>query len=97
MKNVVSSSEGGYRLKIHIEGIAKGYEDIIAAPQMERVSLPTLFIKGEKSGYIQEEDEATIAQWFDHYEIREVSGAGHWVHAENREGFIAALMSFLDE
>jgi pimeloyl-ACP methyl ester carboxylesterase len=56
---------------------------------------PTLFIYGGKSDYVQQDHRATIASYFPHVQYAEVPEAGHWVHAERLDDFLAALTPFL--
>jgi len=52
---------------------------------------PALFIKGEKSDYIQDSDLPKIIQYFPNATFQTVSGAGHWVQADNPEGFLEKI------
>lgn len=54
-----------------------------------------LFIKGEKSGYIQQMDELVIHKHFPNSKIEAVKGAGHWLHADNPEEFYNICKHFL--
>lgn len=56
---------------------------------------PALFISGEKSDYIQKDDENLILEHFPESEIVEIAGAGHWVHAENMEAFYKSVHTFV--
>ena len=56
---------------------------------------PTLFLKGEKSNYILEEDYSKIEEMFPQSEIKIIRGAGHWLHAENPTDFCEEILSFL--
>ncbi|MEI6816959.1 MAG: alpha/beta fold hydrolase [Bacteroidota bacterium] len=58
---------------------------------------PTLFIKGDKSNYILEEDWDDILKLFPHAKLCTVKNAGHWVHADNPEGFMECLNDFLSK
>ena len=60
-------------------------------------SVPALFIKGEKSPYIQEKHFDDIRKIFPHARIETVEGAGHWVHAEKRAEFLKVAGEFLEE
>lgn len=53
-----------------------------------RFRKPTLFIRGELSDYILDEDEAGIRKKYPCAEIVTVEEAGHWVHIDARESFI---------
>jgi pimeloyl-ACP methyl ester carboxylesterase len=60
-------------------------------------SVPTLFIRGEKSNYITNNDINDIYQKFLQVEVITIPNAGHWVHAENPTDFLIALKSFLTQ
>jgi pimeloyl-ACP methyl ester carboxylesterase len=59
--------------------------------------LPSLFIRGGKSGYITDADESDILERFSGSEIKIAPGAGHWVHADNPEWLMQTLLEFLGE
>ncbi len=47
----------------------------------------TLFLKGENSDYILPKDESLITAHFPNAQIKTISNAGHWLHAENPDEF----------
>jgi pimeloyl-ACP methyl ester carboxylesterase len=53
---------------------------------------PTLFIKGEKSDYILESDKPKIMEYFPNVVFQTVTGAGHWVQADNPKGFLEKIV-----
>lgn len=56
---------------------------------------PALFIRGGKSGYVQDEDMNGIRSHFPQAELQTVEGAGHWVHAEKPLDFYDKTLAFL--
>lgn len=52
---------------------------------------PALFIKGEHSDYILDSDKPKIIQCFPKAIFQTVLGAGHWVQADNPEGFLEKI------
>ncbi len=66
-----------------------------ALPGDDVIAVPTLFLKGERSGYIQIEQEELIHKRFSNVEIKVVPNAGHWIHAENPKGFLEMSLEFL--
>lgn len=72
------------------------YADILSWPISTPFTGPTLFLKGEKSPYIQKDQhfEAIQAQ-FPHAEITTIAEAGHWLHAEKTMDVLHALDEFL--
>lgn len=56
---------------------------------------PTLFLGGERSNYIRPEYHARIRALFPAARFATVPNAGHWVHAENPQGFLDLIEPFL--
>ena len=57
---------------------------------------PTLFLKGENSDYIKNEDLNLIEKYFPKCKIKTISRAGHWLHVENQKDFLSEIMVFLN-
>ncbi|MGK4566945.1 alpha/beta fold hydrolase [Flavobacterium sp. 3HN19-14] len=66
-----------------------------ALPENAIFEKPTLFLKGEKSNYISEKDEADIKHHFPDSKIEIIANAGHWLHAENPTAFFDKTIAFL--
>jgi pimeloyl-ACP methyl ester carboxylesterase len=66
-----------------------------SAPAGARFEGPTLFVSGENSDYIRPEHRAPIRSLFPAARFVAVKNAGHWVHADNPDGFAAVLEAFL--
>ena len=56
---------------------------------------PVLFLKGENSDYIREDDLGLIEECFPVSELVQISNAGHWLHAENQKDFVHEVLTFL--
>jgi esterase len=56
---------------------------------------PVLAMAGALSPYIRAEDHAAFRALFPQISFVSIPRAGHWLHAENPEGFNAALKDFL--
>ncbi|MDP5104903.1 MAG: alpha/beta hydrolase, partial [Polaribacter sp.] len=56
---------------------------------------PTLFLKGEKSGYIILSEQLIIDTYFPNNKVVEIANAGHWLHAENPKDFYKEVCTFL--
>jgi len=64
-------------------------------PQGATYPGPALFLAGERSTYIQPAHRPTIRALFPAARFVTLKNAGHWVHADNPEGFIAVVETFL--
>ena len=55
---------------------------------------PTLFLSGARSRYVQPEHRAAIAPLFPSAKFVALKNAGHWLHADDPEGFLAVVGAF---
>lgn len=56
---------------------------------------PALFVAGEHSSYVRPEYRPAIERLFPQARIAQVPGAGHWLHAERPDAFLALVTPFL--
>ncbi len=95
LKNLKRTDEG-FAWKINIPVLEKNIERVGEAISVDKpVQVPTLFINGSKSNYIQEEDMTSINEMFPNAKLKTVEGAGHWVHAEKPKELFSVLFDFL--
>lgn len=96
LKNIVRDKVSGFRLRMNLPVIYQDYEKILGLPDWKhRYEGPTLFIRGEKSPYVAEEDLEDIKTLFPAANLETVKDAGHWVHAEKPEQLLQLLRTFL--
>ena len=96
LKNLSRKKEGGYAWKMNLEAIHEHYEDILANIEGDSVDVSTLFIKGGRSKYIQEENHKNIFDLFPNAEIKTIEDAGHWVHAEQPQLLMKQVLDFFE-
>ena len=94
LKNLYWVEKGQLGWRINIPVLEEKMPDIIAAIPEDIVYSPTLFIRGEKSNYIVEDDFQNIYDQFPNSEIETIYDVGHWVHAENPFSFYNMVMDF---
>ncbi|GAB0115141.1 alpha/beta fold hydrolase [Acidisoma sp. C75] len=58
---------------------------------------PALSIAGGRSAYVPEEARAELRALFPAIRFATLPAAGHWLHADDPQGFLAAIRPFLDE
>ena len=56
---------------------------------------PTLFLSGATSDYVQRGHRDRIRSLFPAAKFASIPGAGHWLHAEKPQEFVAAVETFL--
>lgn len=59
------------------------------------ISTPVLFIRGEKSNYIDPYRMNEITKWFPQADLSEIKNSGHWVHAEQPADLLMVIDEFL--
>lgn len=97
LKNLKRTPEG-FEWKINLEVIQKEIEEVGKGLSTNtHFNKPTLFIRGEMSNYILEDDLKLIDTHFANAKLVTVKGASHWVHAEKHEAFLEEVNQFLYE
>lgn len=96
LKNLYRKNKNKLALRLNLKVLKENIEEIgLAIPSGLRFNGPTLFLKGGKSNYINEKDKPLIELHFPEAKIKEIPGAGHWVHAEKAEEFYKEVIEFL--
>ena len=96
LKNLYRKSKTELGLRINLPVLSEKIEEVGAAlPENTIFKGDTLFLGGEKSGYIEPMDEILIKKHFPKAKIDTISNAGHWLHAENPDEFYDNVMNFL--
>jgi pimeloyl-ACP methyl ester carboxylesterase len=94
----LASEEGRLRWRINLAGLGDNMDALIGYPDdLEGLGYngPTLFLAGATSDYLQTAHHAKIRTLFPAAEIDAIADAGHWVHAEQPQAFLARLRTFL--
>ncbi len=96
MKNLYWKEKGKLALRINLDALIKNASEIGTELSNDKsFQGNTLFLKGEKSNYILKEDEVRIKNQFPNSLLREIPGAGHWLHAENPTDFLSNVLEFV--
>ncbi len=102
MKNLKRNKDQSFSWKLNVETINKEILNITKGFSENEIKknisgFPVLFIKGEKSNYILEEDYKQILDIFPTAEFEVIRNAGHWIHAEQPEIISTLVKGFLEE
>jgi pimeloyl-ACP methyl ester carboxylesterase len=96
LKNLYWIEKGQLALRINLDVLKDNVHEVgEALPIHSKFEKPTLFLRGDKSEYVMPNDEILIKQHFPLAEIKTISNAGHWLHAENPEEFYEAVINFI--
>jgi pimeloyl-ACP methyl ester carboxylesterase len=94
LKNLYWKSKGELAWRMNVRVLEKNMGEILSAIPKQVVLTTTIFIRGELSNYILDEDIPDIENVFPDSEFETILGAGHWVHAEAQEEFIQLVLGF---
>ena len=98
MKNLYRDEDKSFNWRFNIEVLKKELSNIKNADFLNgEIIIPTVFIKGGDSSYINSDDESVISKHFKNSRIREVVGAGHWVHAEKPDLYFDEVIAFISQ
>jgi pimeloyl-ACP methyl ester carboxylesterase len=99
LKNLARKPEGGFKWRMNLPAIKASYEKLSGPVGNfgDVYDSPTLFIRGGKSGYVQDDDIELIKMLFPQTRLETVEGAGHWVHAERPEALFEVVNNFIGE
>lgn len=94
LKNLYWKEKGQLAWRMNLSILEREMENILSMLTEKEVMLPTLFIRGELSNYILDEDIEQLEDQFPDSEIVTIKNAGHWVHAEAPEEFVDVVLGF---
>jgi pimeloyl-ACP methyl ester carboxylesterase len=85
---------GSWHWRFALQRLSDAYDGLHAPLPDRQYAGPTLVIRGERSPYVDDADEALYARWFPDLRIVRLS-AGHWIHVEAAEAFVDEVAAFL--
>ncbi|MCW3127180.1 MAG: alpha/beta hydrolase fold protein [Bacteroidetes bacterium] len=96
MKGLYRDDDNKFQWRFNVQSLYDAYDEISTGITSDKpFEGEALFIKGDKSDYINAANFSEIIDLFPHNQLAEISNAGHWVHAENPKDFIEAVDKFL--
>ncbi|WP_272023808.1 alpha/beta fold hydrolase [Olleya namhaensis] len=97
LKNLYWIEKGKLALRINLDVLTENVSEVgEALPLHAKFDGDTLFLRGDKSEYIGNQDETLIKNHFSEAKIITIANAGHWLHAENPKDFYQAVTNFVN-
>ena len=95
LQNLRFGAQPGWR--IGLDAIAAGLHVLEGWPDLDENAYlgPSLFVSGARSDYILPEHRPIIRAMFPAARFAVLKNAGHWLHADNPEGFVSLVDAFL--
>ncbi|CAG1020918.1 partial Esterase YbfF, partial [Methylococcales bacterium] len=88
---------GAYCWRVNLDIFANNADYIIGFPETNHISpcmKKALFIAGEQSHYIKQGQFETL---FPNAQLKIIANAAHWLHVQQPEAFILAVIQFLEQ
>ena len=95
LKNIYRKTKTELGFRFNLESLTNS-EIGNALPTDSIFNKKTLFLKGDKSDYILDDDIPLIKHHFPQANVISIQNAGHWLHAENPKMFFDESLSFLN-
>ena len=95
LQNLRFGSDPAWR--IGLDAISNALPVLEGWPQLDVSAYlgPTVFVAGARSDYIKAEHRGVIRELFPAARFAVLKNAGHWLHADNPEGFISLVDAFM--
>ncbi len=98
MKNLYRKDKTSFGWKTNLEAVLNNLNEIGKAIESEtQYTGPALFIKGGRSDYITMKEMHLIKKLFPYAEIKTISGATHWLHADKPKEFTSLALNYLGQ
>jgi len=95
LKNLYRNEKKEFAWRFNIDVLLEKVQNIQDASFVSgKLNIPTHFIRGGNSDYINSADELLIKKHFNDLSICTIDDAGHWLHAEKPERFYDEVMGF---
>jgi pimeloyl-ACP methyl ester carboxylesterase len=95
MKNIYRTEGGQYKWRINLPVITRDVANVGTPTGEGRVyEGEVLFLRGEKSRYVLDEDIPGIRSIFPNSSVETLPNAGHWLHAEQPEAFVSVVRGY---
>ncbi len=94
----LTSGPDGFAWTVNLDALESNFEAILGFPEVPagwRFTGPALFLTGGRSPYVQPEHRPEIERLFPAATFEVIADAGHWVHADAADAFVAACERFL--
>lgn len=98
LKNLYRNDDLSFSWRLNLESLNNNLEKIGGAFGTEEIfDKETLFLQGEHSNYILDEDYELIKRIFPKSSIEKIPNAGHWIHTEQPELTFEKINNFFSQ
>ncbi|MFB6305706.1 MAG: alpha/beta fold hydrolase [Flavobacteriales bacterium] len=94
MKNLYWKNKDQLGWRLNVSTLRNKQGEVVSALDLDKIYTPTLFIRGEKSDYLKDNDIEYLKEHFLNMNLKTLN-SGHWVHAEAPNEFIDTVRNYL--
>jgi pimeloyl-ACP methyl ester carboxylesterase len=94
LKNLYWKEKGELAWRVNFVVLEKSMPEILSALPYKEVLISSLFIRGQLSNYIEDNDIQELESFFSDMSLKTIKNAGHWVHADAPEEFTNTVLEF---
>ncbi len=97
LQNLVRDAAGRLAWRVNLAALDRHADGLAGFPAIAGTYAgPTLFLGGGDSPYLRADHAPIIRRLFPNAEIDRLPDAGHWVHVDKPEAFVARVRRFLE-
>lgn len=95
-KSLYWKEKGTLAFRFNVKSLTENNKKVgVALPSFTQFKGEVLFLRGENSEYIINDDIPLIKSHFPNAQIATITNAGHWLHAENPKDFYNEVIQFV--
>jgi pimeloyl-ACP methyl ester carboxylesterase len=95
LKNILRKVDNSFAWKFNRDVLVETYPLLTSPLDLKEIYMgPTLFLRGENSGYLKEELDLDVLRFFPLAILQTIENAGHWLHAEQPDAIFEILQNF---
>lgn len=95
LKSLYWNEQGVLAWRFNLQVLMEQNAQLLRAMDNKVSHTPALFIRGEKSNYVTDEDMEHIREVYPQAQFHTLAGAGHWLHVDAPGPFLQAVEHFL--
>lgn len=98
LKNLKRIEKSQFYWRINLNTLFNELDKILYSVEYSDISteFEILFIKGEYSDHISNDDISSIMQLYKNVTIKEIKKAGHWIHSEQPDELLDTILQFIE-
>ncbi|CAM2848864.1 alpha/beta fold hydrolase [Vibrio neptunius] len=81
--------------RFNVSSLWDNYSQILGWNPIDKITTPTLLVKGGNSDYLTAEHQEKVQHQFTNVKAHVIANTGHWLHAEKPQEVLRAIRKFI--